>query len=357
MNLEDIVNSQKKKIKFEDLTIEITRKCQLKCAHCFRGDAQNLDIPYSVIDKVLEQVDHIEYLSLFGGEPLININGIRYVLEILKKNEIRLDQLEIISNGVIVSKDVIDIINEYDDYIRKWNNEDEYIKRKMIYFCISVDKYHVGYNSMESYYLYKHAFADRKTIKVAINSVGEFPIHEGRAKNLEVGYDFGQRIPTKIEYYTSERTEAPCCFNKYYKSKVEHNNQIFIPCRMYISAKGDLYNTPKAPLTYDEMDTPNNFLICNVLKTYIIDGILKYNEGKRLLCLPLCIHIQNKEKSKAINQNEKNLEAFRMMESNFDSANILMYENSSEFEADEWLNQWIEYKEKYHVDAYGNSTK
>ena len=30
------------KIAIDHLLVEITRKCQLRCAHCLRGDAQNI---------------------------------------------------------------------------------------------------------------------------------------------------------------------------------------------------------------------------------------------------------------------------------------------------------------------------
>jgi len=41
----------KPKLTFESLAIETTRRCNMKCAHCFRGDAQNVDIDYQHIDN------------------------------------------------------------------------------------------------------------------------------------------------------------------------------------------------------------------------------------------------------------------------------------------------------------------
>ena len=32
------------KIAIDHLLVEITRKCQLRCAHCLRGDAQNINM-------------------------------------------------------------------------------------------------------------------------------------------------------------------------------------------------------------------------------------------------------------------------------------------------------------------------
>ena len=39
-----------KKILYRKVMLEITRRCQLKCAHCMRGDAQNLDMSEEIID-------------------------------------------------------------------------------------------------------------------------------------------------------------------------------------------------------------------------------------------------------------------------------------------------------------------
>ena len=44
------------KIAIDHLLVEITRKCQLRCAHCLRGDAQNINMSHKIIDKLLESV-------------------------------------------------------------------------------------------------------------------------------------------------------------------------------------------------------------------------------------------------------------------------------------------------------------
>lgn len=59
------------------LSVEITRKCQLKCAHCMKGEAQNIDMSVEVIDKLLESVVSIGTLLFTGGEPTMNLQGIQ----------------------------------------------------------------------------------------------------------------------------------------------------------------------------------------------------------------------------------------------------------------------------------------
>ena len=44
--------AQKKKLRLNEFAIEITRKCNMKCAHCLRGEAQKRDIHKKYITKV-----------------------------------------------------------------------------------------------------------------------------------------------------------------------------------------------------------------------------------------------------------------------------------------------------------------
>ena len=38
---------------------EVTRRCNLSCEHCLRGDAQNLDMTKETVDKVLDHIESI----------------------------------------------------------------------------------------------------------------------------------------------------------------------------------------------------------------------------------------------------------------------------------------------------------
>ena len=51
----------------ENLCVEVTRKCNMKCAHCLRGDAQNMDINTCYIDTLLENVSGIGSITFTGA--------------------------------------------------------------------------------------------------------------------------------------------------------------------------------------------------------------------------------------------------------------------------------------------------
>ena len=42
-----------------NLVIEVTRKCNLQCAHCLRGEAQDIEISEAVIDKIFHDLSGV----------------------------------------------------------------------------------------------------------------------------------------------------------------------------------------------------------------------------------------------------------------------------------------------------------
>ena len=91
----------------DSLVIEITRRCNMGCAHCMRGEAQNMDISEEVIDATLSKVDSISSLTLTGGEPSLNTPAIRYIAKKIEKLNIPLGNAYIVTNGKEVSNDFI----------------------------------------------------------------------------------------------------------------------------------------------------------------------------------------------------------------------------------------------------------
>ncbi len=56
------------------LLLHITTRCNLRCAHCFHGDVETLDLPLDRIRRVMEEFDELQGLRLMisGGEPLLH---------------------------------------------------------------------------------------------------------------------------------------------------------------------------------------------------------------------------------------------------------------------------------------------
>ena len=96
-----------KALRVEQLGFEITRKCNMRCAHCMRGDPQCKDISKDVIDKTLDNVASINTLLLTGGEISLNLEAIRYILQACKERNIMVYNFYAVTNGKVVTSEFI----------------------------------------------------------------------------------------------------------------------------------------------------------------------------------------------------------------------------------------------------------
>ncbi len=55
------------KLKIDYLGIEVTRNCNLECAHCLRGNKENKNISGKILDNIFEGITEIGTLFLTGG--------------------------------------------------------------------------------------------------------------------------------------------------------------------------------------------------------------------------------------------------------------------------------------------------
>lgn len=113
------MNFEKNNIKlpFKIISLEITRKCNMKCQHCMRGEAQEKSLNKKVIDRFLDEVGTIQHLLLTGGEPLLEPEIIKYLVDEIIKRKIRIITWSCITNGSICNDEIINSFNKLSDYI------------------------------------------------------------------------------------------------------------------------------------------------------------------------------------------------------------------------------------------------
>lgn len=100
----------------DNLIIEVTRKCNLKCEHCLRGCAQDKNISYDTIYNLIvgSNIKYISSVTFTGGEPTLNINAINDFINICKDNDIEVGNFYIVVNGVNIPDDfIISVVNLY----------------------------------------------------------------------------------------------------------------------------------------------------------------------------------------------------------------------------------------------------
>lgn len=101
-----------KKINVNYMYLEITRKCTLECAHCMRGNRQNVDMSDEILDNALKDVTHIQELDLGGGEPLLVPRVIENIINKIRTYDIKVGKISFTTNGTVLTPRIVELIRE-----------------------------------------------------------------------------------------------------------------------------------------------------------------------------------------------------------------------------------------------------
>lgn len=208
-----------KKYKYDELMIEITRKFNLQCEHCLRGDSQNITMSKDVIDRIFEDAADCKQILLTGGEPLLALDEIEYFVDRILKSDWTTSNLAMTVNGTIRDKRLIDIANKFC----------KSKEGRTFYIFISDDEFH-----------------DRKELKQALEFYQKFNWADGVIVASQIfAIEDKQKEFTlagrAIDYYKNH----PQLDKKWVVKKEEQTNHRLcimndrIPCAMYITAYSD----------------------------------------------------------------------------------------------------------------------
>lgn len=103
----------------KNITIEVTRRCNLNCKHCMRGDCQNIDIDYRYIDLLLKCNHYIYKLFFSGGEPLLNTQAIIYAINKIIEENLFVFSIGFNTNATIYDEKLISNLLKYQEYCLK----------------------------------------------------------------------------------------------------------------------------------------------------------------------------------------------------------------------------------------------
>jgi len=164
-------------LQLSNLIVEVTRKCNMFCNHCLRGDIENMDLQEKYIDSLLNQVSYICDVTFTGGEPSLNVPIMEYFLKECKRREIGIGNFYIATNGLKVSEEFVTFS------LRLYSYCDE---KDMCFVHVSNDYYHQVEGSYSTELLDGLSFFSRKFDKEGFNyNNNETVIRQGR------GEDFG----------------------------------------------------------------------------------------------------------------------------------------------------------------------
>lgn len=224
------------------LALEVTRKCNEKCKHCMRGEAQDLDLSKKYVDKLLSEENLIILQLVFsGGEPILNEELILYTINKIIDENIAVLSISMTTNGTIYSENILNAFERFSN--DRGEIFEEFAKLfgidKYSIIRFSNDQFHKNYNNE---IVKKYLDNAKKTI---FNFTGMRDVLEdeilltGRAKEKN-NFPFGKYFDydlKKINMYSLD----PDIF--------------IINDTLYISATGNI--TSRGDGAYEDMDKIN----------------------------------------------------------------------------------------------------
>lgn len=250
---------------FAGLTVELTRKCNMNCPHCGRGDAQDKTMSTDTIDKLIEDVDKVAFLSVTGGEPLLEMDRLLYLIQSIS-NKWDIVALDIVTNGSILDERIIGAFETFCSVDPKRN----------VLFSISKDEYHTAgaHETAMSFYkpLVQEANArlnpsDGNGITLDYHNVAERTLgYSGRAKAI---IDKSKKKKKLSKALSVDEIGS-------HRLKIKNNS---VYCNVFITADGGI-TTPNG-MEYSKEDAN----IFGYLSDDTLSNIIKrFNDSNLLLC-------------------------------------------------------------------------
>ena len=198
----------------ENLILELTRRCNMNCAHCLRGHCQNHDMTFEIAKKAIDQFDYINSITFSGGEPTLCEDLIEKIVDYIISNNINVQGFYMASNGMNVSMKTMFALSNLYGYIYRNYGVDEY----QCTFDISLDQYHNSISDMNKGILHSFSFVSER---------GNIPergvISEGLANDNGIGCRYLNHYETfdvddcgdyncySMVYVNAKGNILPCC--------------------------------------------------------------------------------------------------------------------------------------------------
>lgn len=99
-------------LRYAGICVELTRKCNMSCPHCMRGEAQNKTITKEVIDRLCHNITIVDSFGITGGEPLLEPDMLHYLIEKVRLLP-HVFLLTLTTNGTIITPSVIEDIERF----------------------------------------------------------------------------------------------------------------------------------------------------------------------------------------------------------------------------------------------------
>lgn len=259
-----------KKYSFSALNIEITRRCNKKCPHCMRGNAQNITMSEKIIDRIFCDIQDAEWIILGNGEPLLELERIEYIINKIIESKWTTRVVELTTNGSILDSRLIDALGLFCS--AKTGS--------VAIIRISNDQFHEATSYQQAYLYYTQlANAMNARIRECSDKGGIYVkyVLKDPSEPIDLLYE-GKAVDYidngNSQYQHGKNVRYPC----HYKHRIKVCGDS-IPCKLSILANGNV--------GFDESQSYDNYdalSIGNILSKSMTEIIEDHNENCMLLC-------------------------------------------------------------------------
>lgn len=244
------------KITIDNLILEITRKCNMKCRHCLRGNCQNKNITKELMEKVLSQINSIHCVVFGGGEPTLNLDAISDFIEIANLYNVEVGNFYIVTNAKVFKQRLINLCEELWNFC--FDNE-------ISGLAISDDLFHREWRNEEKFklnksrYLYDEEYDEPRPYVCFHKEVSDSTAYEGLIK---MG-----RADENCIANRNKSVYLPYVDQQEFKDETYMN---VLDGDLYISYDGRIF--PDCDLSYKIIDS-NKFLLGNINNESLLEII------------------------------------------------------------------------------------
>lgn len=232
----------------DQLIIEITRKCNMACDHCLRGDPENVVIDPEYINEIMSQVSSIGMLTITGGEPSLHPEIILDIVEAARHYGVDISNFYMVTNAKKVTETFSHAVMKL-----YWYCSDNDVSQ----LAISNDAYHDILDDDNVKMLQSFSFTTFKSENQ--EEYNNFLIGEGRAVE---------------NYYTTRIAET---------GSYEVDEWGISGDEIYLNALGNLVSN--CNLSYETQDNDKEFFIGDVKEENfnLLESVKKYIEKTEVL--------------------------------------------------------------------------
>jgi hypothetical protein len=99
-------------MKAYNIVIELTRRCNMDCGHCLRGEPQPIKMKENYLRHFLQNFSYISTITMTGGEPSLpsGMDAMDHTLKALRGWRIDVESFYIATNGKRISQRFADLV-------------------------------------------------------------------------------------------------------------------------------------------------------------------------------------------------------------------------------------------------------